>query len=177
MKNLIRKFESLNGAKFIGIDGYTNRHGEISNQVINTNISVENAKKADLETLKSFNVATLEVSNVELAKVALNELIESAEKNLSNDRTAQSKGQTDAFISLGKGLRLNKENFQVQVFGFAQSKTVLQEGTYPTVNKQEKTVIKDAIKKTAKLKMNKFRSFYIGNADTLKVTGSTIQIL
>lgn len=175
--NVFNKFEELNGAKFVGINGYLNSKGEVSNQTINCNVSVENAKKADLATLLSFDVSSFE--NLELAKTALSELVESAKKNLAKeleDRSTASQAQTNAYVSIGKGLKINKESGALHVSGFAHSKTVLVEGTYPTTNKREKTVIKDAIKNQANLKMNKYRNFIFKNADALNITGSTIQI-
>ena len=64
---------------------------------------------------------------------------------------------------------------QVQVTGFVNSKTVLVKGVYPVVKKQAKTIIKDQIRKT--LKMKNYRSFYLGKMDELKITGDTIQII
>jgi hypothetical protein len=177
MGNIFEKFGELKGAKFVNIKGYTNKNGEISDQLINANISVENAKKRDLEVLKNFDVATLEVENIELAKTALTELINSAEKNLSQEnRTTQSLAQSDAYISLGKGLKLNKETREVHVTGFVESKTVLVEGVYPETNKREKTIIKEAIKRTANLRMNKYRSYILKEVADMAISGDTVQI-
>ena len=55
MDEITSKFDALNGAKFISINGYKNSQNEIANVVINTNISTTNAKKKDLEKLKSLN--------------------------------------------------------------------------------------------------------------------------
>lgn len=175
--NVFNKFNELSGAKFVGINGYLNKKGELSNQTINCNISVENAKISDLATLENFDVSNFD--NIELAKTALSELVESAKKNLAKDvadRSVSSQAQTNAYIPLGKGLKINKETGALHITGFAHSKTILVEGEYPTTNKREKTVIKDAIKKEADLKMNKYRSFIFQNADELIVTGDTIQI-
>lgn len=48
-KRFLDKFRELNGAKFIGINNYlsVNTH-EIANFILNVNISIENAKKTDL---------------------------------------------------------------------------------------------------------------------------------
>lgn len=179
-KELFNKFASLKGATFIGVNGYTNQAGEISNQILNVNINVENAKKADLETLKEVTKEQLTAIAAKVnvpfavAEKALNEMLVSAEKNLSDERTVQSEAQTDAYISLGKGLRLHKESMEVYVAGFANSKQVLVEGEYKSVNKQAKTLVKDELKKD--LKMTKFRNFSLGQASALTVTGDTIQI-
>ena len=177
MKNIFNKFDELKGANFVNIKGYTNSQGEVSDQLINANINVENAKKKDLETLKNFDLATLEVENVELAKQALNELIASAEKNLSDNRSKQSQAQSDAYISLGHGLKLNKENRTIKVSGMVINKTVITEGEEKKpVNSGEKTKLKNLIKRKADLRMNKYRYFTLDNIAEVAITGDTLQI-
>ena len=180
--SLFSKFASLNGASFIGVKGYINQYGEISNYNINVNVSIENAKKADFETLKAFKKEQLiEIAKnvnvpMSIAEKALSELTISSEKNLTaDDRTAQSNAQNDAYISLTPGLRFHKDSMDVYIAGFFNTKEIIVEGNYPVVKKQDKTKIKDAIKKT--LKMSKFRNFKIGNARSIVITGSTLQII
>jgi hypothetical protein len=181
--SILRKFDEIKGAKFITIKGYeSSTSGEVANHTINVNVSVENAKKADLEYLKSITESQLGLiaesfnAPFELAEKALNELIVSAERNLSKDnRTNQSVGQTDAFVQLGKGLKIHKDTMEVYVSGFANNKHVIVEGVYPTSNKQLKTLIKDEIRKG--FKMRKFRTFKIGHADSISVSGSTVMAM
>ena len=182
MTNLVEKFQELKGAKFVGINGYTNSNGEKSNQIINCNVNIENAKKADLETLKNFPASKLNAiakevgASKEEAMKAIEELIASAERNLtSDDRTNQSLGQTEAYTQLGKGIKFHNETGDLYVTGFANNKIVLVEGVYKHVNSSSKTLVKKAVSKT--LKMSKFRSFKLSSIGTnLTVTGSTIQL-
>lgn len=184
MTNLFNKFATLKGAKLIGVNGYTNSGGEISNQVINTNISVENAKVKDLETLKIFpasqllEIATKVGATKEVAMQAVEELIVASEKNLSKDleeRTNQSKAQTDAYTSFGNGLKFHNETGDLFITGFAHSKKVLVEGEYKKVNSSPKTLVKKEVSRT--LRMAKFRSLKISNiGNSLNVTGSTVQL-
>lgn len=180
-KNLIDKFASLKGAKFIGIQGYRNEYGEIANHILNVNVDIRKAKEKDLETLKSFShellqhYCALHNVRIEIGMQALKELIHSAERNLTSDnRTTKSIAKTNTYFSLGKGLRLRKDTLEVYVSGFANSKEVIVEGKYPSRNKQEKTIIKDEIRKY--LKMSKFKNFNLGKVDTISVTGDTIII-
>jgi hypothetical protein len=182
MTDLMQKFASLKGAKFVGINGYTNKSGEVSNQIINCNINIENAKKADLETLKNFpasklnEIATKVGASKEDALRAIEELIVSAERNLTADnRTASSVAQTDAYTQLGKGIKFHNETGDLYITGFANNKTVLVEGEYKKVNSSAKTLVKKAVNKS--LKMSKFRSFRLSNIGReLHVTGSTVQL-
>ena len=180
--NLLNKFADLQGAKFVGINGYTNKNGEKSNQIINCNVNIENAKKADLETLKNFPASTLNEiatkigASKEDALKAIEELIVSAERNLTaDDRTTSSVAQTEAYTSLGKGLKFHNETGDLYVSGFANNKTIIVEGEYKVVNSAFKTLVKKAVNKT--LKMSKFRSFRLDSvSNNLTVTGSTVQV-
>lgn len=183
MKNLINKFEALKGASFIGISAYESASsGEVANYVINTNISVENAKNTDLEKLQNFDLNTFAATSKftpELITIAHNELLTSAIKNLNSDiseRSAHSQGQTDAFINFGNGLKLHKESLAVHIFGMSISKTVLVPGEYKSVKSSDKTLCKKAIKKFLDLRSEKFRTFILTNADAVTIAKETFDI-
>ena len=88
MIEITSKFNALNGAKFISINGYENSQNEIANVVINTNISTTNAKKKDLEKLKSLNDKDFDCISkkydISLQELKLNfsELLDSLIKNI-----------------------------------------------------------------------------------------------
>lgn len=184
-KSILEKFAEVKGAKFIGLNEYKNSKNEISNQVINININVDNAKRADLVTLLAFpanqlnEIATKVGASKEDALKGFEELVTSAKKNLSEDsedRTAQSKAQSDAYTHLGKGLKFHNDTGVLYITGFAHSKAVLVKGEpYKAVNSAKKTLVKDAINKT--LKMAKYRTWKISNiGENIAMTGSTLQI-
>lgn len=185
MKNLIKKFENLKGAKFISINGYESiSTKEIANHIINVNISVLNAKMNDFDKLKACNeLDILKISintgiGIDICNIALNELLLSSAKNLSenkDDRTAQSIGQTENYIYITPAIRLHKDTMNVHIFGQAISKTVLIKGEYKTVKSSEKTLAKNAIKKYLELRSDKFRDFLIGNINEIKINGETLE--
>ena len=188
MKAFFDKFGGLKSASFIGIENYTNKYDEIANISLLTNVDYLEAKKKDLATLKSLTDADLKdvqkSSKIELPfnvlQTALAEMIESKEKNLSEnpaDRTNQSKGQADAYVHLTPSVRLHKETMNVFVSGLLNHKNVLQEGTYPERNKKVKTLCKEAIAKHCDLRMEKFRQYNIGSMDKINITGSTLQFI
>ena len=181
MESLFDKFESLKGAKFITVNGYVNGQGEIANHNINVNVNIENAKKADLETLLNFTMKqTLEIAekvdtDIETVQKAVAEMIVSAQRNLSDNPTNQSKGQTNAYVGISKGLRLHLENESLQVYGFKNSKTVLVEGEPKAkTNSSKKTLAKNAIKRN--FKMSQFRQLTLKKCSSVSVTGDTIQV-
>lgn len=192
LKNIIAQFSSLKGASFIGIKNYTNSKSEISNQVINTNISVLNAKQKDLKSLLMFDIAELKdmenflIQDAENNKIvnpllfdAYNELVTSEVRNTSNElelHTNASKGQIEAYINLGNGIKIHKDTLSVKLVGFAHSKEVLQKGVYKNSTKRQKTIFKDAIKSFLNFKMLKYRNFTFKDMDLLKIQGTEIAI-
>lgn len=188
MKNLIKKFESLKGASFISVNNYeSSSTGEIANHVINVNISVKTAKETDLARLKACTETDLKdvvfagnkQFDLATAKLALSEMIAAGEKNLSaniEDRSNQSIAQSDAYIFLTPAIRLHKDTLQVHIFGQAISKTVLIKGIYKTVNSAPKTIAKNFIKKHLDLRSDKFRDFILGNIDTIRINGETLEL-
>lgn len=185
-KRFLDKFNSLNGAKFIAVNNYLSvTSGELANHIINVNISVQEAKKKDFESLKSItdkdlqDISTASNIAVDVLKISLSEMLISAEKNLSVnlcDRTAQSQAQTCAYVDLAPGVKLHPETLAIHIFGMAIKKEVLVKGEYKSVNSSPKTLGKNAITKHLDLRAGKFRNFILSQADSLKVTGTTIQI-
>lgn len=186
MKQVLNQFDKLNGAKFIKFNGYTSKGtGEISNILLNVNISEINMKKNDFEKLKSLGedqlkqVAESKGIALNIVQVALNELLVSAEKNLSEnleDRTVQSQAQTNAYYHITKGIKLNKETRQLYVTGLELRKEVIVKGEYKTVNSSAKTIAKNELKKVAQLSSNKYRCFVFDNIDQLKINGRFFEL-
>ena len=52
---ILNMFKNINGANFVGIRGYTNKQGEISNNVIIADFNYGNAVKSDIEILNSLS--------------------------------------------------------------------------------------------------------------------------
>jgi hypothetical protein len=185
MKNLIDKFENLKGCKFIAVNGYKNSAGEIANHNVNVNINVYNVKVSDFESLsacdeaKLISIADSTKISLDICKTALNEMLLSAEKNLSanfDEHTAQSKGQTDAYIKITNAIRLHKETLAIHIFGMRIAKKIIVEGTYKTVKSSDKTLAKKAITKALDLRAGKFRDYILLEAEAVKISGDEIFI-
>lgn len=183
MTNIIRLFNriaNLKGAKFISLVEYeSEKTGEIATHVINTNISVMNAKRKDFETLKSKSLLKIEASALDVYNLALSEMQASAEKNLNPDlskRTNQSAAQTDAYVQLTPAIKVHKDTGNIHIFGMAISKKVLKAGEYKTVKSADKTIAKRDITKQLNLRAGKFRTFIVSNVNDIKISGETIEI-
>lgn len=179
-------FKSEKGSEFVGIRNYTSSKSEISNQTLNVGIDVLKAKEKDLTSLKGLSIDSLyEIADSleidhSIADKALAELLISGTKNVSKEienRTLQSQAQTKAYTHINKGMKVLKETGHLYVSGFVIAKTVLTEGIYPSVNKQAKTKIKDAVKNQLELKMNKYRTFIFKDAESYKINGTELIVL
>jgi len=188
MKNGKTFFNGLNlgGVKFIAIYNYLSKTtGEIANHTVNIGLSVKNVKENDLAKLQACNDEDLkaisEKSGIafDVCKTALAEMIESAKKNLSEnkeERTAQSTGQTDAYIFITPAIRIHKDTQELHIFGQGIQKKVIVEGEYKTVNSSAKTLAKKAIKKALNLSADKFRDYIVANIKAVKMNGETLEI-
>jgi hypothetical protein len=177
--------KTIKGTSFVGVKGYENTQGEISNQTFVVGINYLEMLKKDLETLKQFDTNTLkDKMDIEVLNQAKNELVESLEKRLlsegekakllsEGDTTMiRSKAQEDAYISLGKGLRLQGED--IYLFGLMVRKEVIKQGEYKEVKSRPLTIAKNMIKKNAELREVKFKNFKLGKAEELNLRGITI---
>jgi hypothetical protein len=181
---ILAKLLLLEGAKFISINNYlSTTSGEIANHIVNTNISVENAKNIDLSKLQTCKDSDLlDIANsskiaLDIVRIAYSELLTSSIKNLSTDpekRSNQSQGQSDAYVVISPALKFHIESQKFHIFAQAISKKVLVPGEYKTVNSSEKTIAKSAIKKHLDLRSEKFRNFIIDNVDNLTIAGENI---
>ena len=185
----IVKVKEIKGTSFVGVRGYENKQGEVSNQTFLVGFSYAEMLKKDLNKLISdevYNIVEeLKVDNdSELVAKAYNELIASLEKRtaseeekeklrLNNDKTIKlSDAQKEAFTPISKGLKA-KDN-ALYIYGLCVRKMVLKQGEYKKTKSQAKTIIKNKIKKLAQLKDLKYKQFKLGQLEELKLQGTTI---
>lgn len=184
-KQMMQAFHGLIGSQFVGIQNYTSKNGEVSNVTINANITYKNAQKKDLNTLKSLTEQDLKglslTTNLpfETMKIAHAEMINSLEKNLSDNKeehTAASKAQADTYVHITPAIKVHKTTLEVYVTGLVENKTVLVPGEYKHTNKREKTQCKDAITKHCNLRGGKYREYLVGEISKIKISGQSITI-
>jgi len=190
--------KTIKGTSFVGVRGYENKQGEVSNYTINVGITYENVLKNDFNSLKEkqnliieklekdYELILIEKAYKEiLIEKAYKEIYTSLEKRLSdeqikeqlraeNDKTiAQSDAQINAYISLAKGVKLHKDSLQLHVFGLVVKKTILQPIEYKQTNSRELTIVKNKIEKICKIKQSKYRTFIFNKAE-VKMQGITL---
>lgn len=177
--------KSIKGTSFVGVRNYENSKGEVSNQTFLVGINYANLLKADLETLKGFDIKPLfKEHDKEVVMKAYGELLASLTKRTAsefekailreaNDSTIKrSDAQHDAYTQLANGLK--SKDGALYISGLMVRKEVLIDGVYPTTNSREKTIVKNKIKKLANLKELKYKQFKLGELETLKIQGLEI---
>jgi len=163
--------ETIKGTSFVGIQNYLSSKGELSNQTILVGATYETAKAADIETAKAFDLASHTSSFSEADLIVAKETIVAS---LEKPSKAHQEGQAAAYKHIAPGLKLHIDTNEIHVTGFAITKTVLEKGTYKTVNSSTKTLVKRELIKAMDLKTSKYRNFKLGNAKELKMQGVTI---
>jgi len=181
--------KTIKGTSFIGVQGYTNQKGEVSNQTFVGGITYENALLNDFNVLKTsedriFNEFEKSYPK-ELILQAYQNIYESLEKRLSsdevkeklrleNDKTLKrSDAQIDAYIHVAKGIKIHKETKQIHLFGLVVRKKVLVPIEYKQTKSRELTIVQNKIKKLCEFKQDKYRN-YIFEHGTIKIQGITL---
>lgn len=186
-KDIFDGLEKLGKGQFVSIPNYANSKGEVASYVINGNVTYQNVKENDNKKLHECSaeilqtVSTEKEIDIETVFKAWQELVASSDRNLnaeSEQRTAQSKAQADAYINIGKGLKLHKKSEKFHLDGLIISKKVIIEGNYPQVNSRPKTIAKNAIKKALDLQSRKYRSFILeqDNVHFVNLSGMTANV-
>ena len=176
--------KTIKGTSFVGIKGYENSKGEISNQTLLVGFNLANLLKKDLETLKKVDISkVIEKYGQQVATTAYSELLESLAKRTATEQEKEelrkegdstmkrSDGQIDAYTQLAKGVKQHNENKDLKIYGLVIKKTVLVEGEYKPVNSRPKTLAKKDIKKLANLQETKLRTFTFNDASQVNLKG------
>jgi len=171
--NMIRSAiaKSPTGVSFFSIKKYANRHGEVSNQLINIGVNYQNQVEKDIDFLRNLDITKHQwkSSSVEIEKARV-ELIES----FLRPSKSRSDGQKNAYTIITDGIKVHNETGKLYIYGYRVSKTVLEEGSYPIVNHSVSTLAKNELRKH--LKTNNFVNFALDIGNELTVSGNTIEI-
>lgn len=169
VKNAIQS--SPTGVSFFSLKNYTNKFGEVTDNLINIGINYETSKKQDIEFLENINLTEHEFKSTQNDIVdAKRELIEAFLKPDEN----RSNGQIEAYEHICKGVKVHKESGLLYIYGYRVSKKVIKEGNYPKVNSKALTIAKNELRKL--LKTGKFTQYSIEVGNTLKAKGETIEL-
>ncbi len=184
---------TVKGTSFVSISNYFSKtSGDTNNYLIQLGYSHENAMLNDFSVLKEKQneiFSTFEKEyNTDLIKTAYAELYESLEKRLSSDETKEklrlqndstinrSDAQSDAFVTIAKGVKQNKETLLLHIVGLEVRKKLVEKSEIEKkeTKSSDKTILKNKIKKHCEFREAKIRSFVFENT-TIKMQGLTIK--
>lgn len=195
MKNLIdfiTKTNNINGVSFVSLRGYeSTTSGEISNVIFNIGANLySNAKAKDLKAMQSVNANDLfedfsfknKTIPFDVFEKAFNELYNSfvnvGDKNIDGTvkvRSNGSFGQINAYTQINNAVKVHNEKNRLYLHGLVVSKEVLVKGSFPTTNKQRKTICKDFIKDVMQFKTDKFRNYIVEGSDVPNLAKSSFK--
>lgn len=163
--------KSITGVSFVSIRNYTNKFGEVSNNLINIGASYENAKQKDIVFLENINLSEYEFkSDLSLLDEARKELIASFIKPDEN----RSNGQKEAYTHIVKGVKVHNETGVLYVYGYREKKEILTNGIYPTVKSKPLTIAKDELRKL--LRTGKFTQYALEIGNEIRANGETLEL-
>lgn len=162
----IEKLTDIKGSQFVGIQGYTNAKGEVSNQCINTGVDHSKVLAHDLKKYHGL-VHNLALYAYFAQKYGENTFREGLMELTNGCKTClegtneRSQAQKDAYIWINRGMKYCIATQRLMVYGYFVSKKVLVQGVYPEVKSRAKTLCKNEIKKVLKIKSDLYRQFII----------------
>ena len=89
-----------------------------------------------------------------------------------NPNEVRSQAQIDAYTIVANGIKVHNETGEIYIFGLRTSKTVIEQGVYPTVNSRPLTLAKNQLKKD--LKSSKFTQYKLSSTSTIKLNGEEL---
>jgi hypothetical protein len=184
VKAILAKCILMNGSSFVGIRGYENSKGEVSNHVIIANFNYGNAVTKDVAKLKG--ATDDDVQNIcksgysaELVKEAIAKMIASFEKNSDSETASnQSNAQKETYTKVTDCIKMHNETGELYIYAIGHSKQVVTPIEYKPVNSKPLTLAQNAVKKYFDLTTAKYRSFVVSEDKmaVVKITGDTITL-
>ena len=164
--------KTIRGTSFVGVRGYENKQGEISNQTFLVGVDYNKAKKRDVAKVMGFDLAKyIRESNTQFDDVLLAKAQTKILSSLQAPNKKQSDAQKESYEHIGNGVKRHIITKDVFVYGFSCKKTILQEGEYPITNSRPLTLAQKELKKAMNLTSAKYRQFKVANSGEVKMRG------
>lgn len=177
--NLKKLIEMLATMKigFIGINHYTNQHGEVSKRRINIGFNWDKLKKEDLATLEA---GVEYIPSERYTKADWDMAIVELKESIVNPSKTRSESQSNAYLTMTENgaVRYNYNTQKLYVMGLELdgSKKVVEEGEDDNVKSKPKTIAKNVIKRNY-LKQGLIRNFTVYKIGEVRAMGEEIEIL
>ncbi len=175
---ITKAVRAIQGCRFASLTYLSKSSGELARYTANFGFSyhqIVEKSLVEIELLIAENADKWDAT----WKQAAEELRASFKETLAaHERGEQNKAYTKKgqYIPLGNGANLNTADNSIQLFGLVNTKTVLVEGHYPTVNSAAKTIAKNKLRKM--LPVGNFREFALDESQVaqMKINGDVIEM-
>jgi hypothetical protein len=159
---------NIQGSRFVSLTYRAKESGEIARHNINLGFSYRNTVETSLSELEKIRPS---LSGIDA--IAADELLESFRKTLNGTQDGYTKAGIYEETPIS-GLKVNKNDNSLQLFGLERNRVVLVPGVHKTVNSSEKTIAKNKLRKS--LPVGKFKEFAIdpGNIASARLEGTEI---
>lgn len=182
MKQLIQNIQEGAGrAQFASFVYRSKGTGELARHTLILGANYNNLIEKSKLALELLSVSELVEKGIDstIAEQARNEVLASFAKTLAahtNGEQNEDYTKRGQYVPLGNGLNLNLNDNSIQLFGLSRTKIVIEPGEEKVVKSRPLTIAKNKIKKL--LPVAAFREFAldIGNIQTVKMNGETLEI-
>ena len=159
----------IEGCRFASLTYTAKESGETARHTVLLGFSY---RKAVENSLLELEISRSGLSGIEA--VAADELMESFRKTLAGTQDGYTKADIYADTAIS-GLKVNKNDNSLQLFGLVQSKVILVPGFHKVVKSAEKTIAKNKLRK--ELPVGKFREYALdsGAIHAARVNGETLE--
>jgi hypothetical protein len=166
--DVLREFLATSESRFFSLV-YRTKENKLSHYVLHLNVNLRRVYENDLKNLRRY-----ECKN-DVERTALAELIASVEESLTTNFRNSAYTKLDYYTHLTKSIKFHESTLYVNAF--VMQEDVIEQGTRKEVRHSEKTLAKNAIKRSC-MKMTKFREFRIDmtQIDEIKINGNSIAI-
>lgn len=176
LRSLLDELAKVQHAKFASFVYRSKESNELARYVVLLGVDRTALYERDRETLRTM-LPDLHGLPREAAEALLASIEESLAKGLGNNSAythGSEQGDTYRAIVGLPDVRLNLNDGTLHLLAVVQSKTVLEPGTFKTVNSRPLTLAKRDIEKT--LRRSKIRQFALPNLRTAKLNGETLEL-
>ena len=178
MKELIQSVLNSGQAQFASLTYTTKKTGETARYTVQLGTSYHSLVEKSLLELQLLVKEQKSKWN-DLQRIAAARVIKSLRKTLAAHKVGQQNAdytKKDQYVPLGQGLNLNTSDNTLQLFGVLRSKVTITVGTYKPVKSAPLTIEQNKIRKL--LPLSQFREFALdlGNIQSARLNGETIEI-
>lgn len=156
-------------ARYISFTYTDKKHGETSRRVMIIGASY---KRLVEDSLLALQLDRRSMTGIEA--IAADEMIASFKATL--DGTQEGYTKQGLYVKVANGVQLNLNDGTLELAGLEQSKVVLQEGVYKTVNSAPKTLAKAKLRKGLPIGRYKTLCLDTGQFKSAKLNGETIEL-